>query len=111
VKLTVTGAVSHPLAFGVGEMFAVTVGGVLSSLIMTEAVAVAPAASVTVPVTGMFDPCVVTTVGEGQVTIGAPPGVQVKLTVTGLLFHPAAFGAGVTIGVMVGAVLEMFSVI
>ena len=83
----------------------------LSSLIMTEAVAVAPAASITVPVTGMLDPCAVMTLGEGHVVIGAPPGVQVKLTVTGLLFHPAAFGAGVTIGRMVGAVLEMFNVI
>jgi hypothetical protein len=111
VKLTVTGAVSHPLAFGAGEIFGIIVGGVLSSLITTVAVAVAPAASVTVPLTGMFDPCVVTTVGEGQLVIGAPPGVQVKLTVTGLLFQPAEFGEGATRGVMVGGVLEMFSVI
>jgi hypothetical protein len=111
VKLTVTGLVSQPLEFGAGEIFGIIVGGVLSSLITTVAVAVPPAASVTVPLTGMFEPCVVTTVGEGQVTIGAPPAVQVKLTVTGLLFHPAEFGEGATSGVMVGGVFEMFSVI
>ena len=42
--------------------------------------------------------------------IGAPPAVQVKLTVTFVLLHPAAFGWGVTIGVICGGVLEMFSV-
>jgi hypothetical protein len=110
VKLTVTGAVSHPLEFGAGERFGIIVGGVLSSLITTVAVAVAPAASVTVPITGMLDPCVVTTVGDGHVTIGAPPGEQVKLTVTGLLFHPPEFGCGATSGVMVGGVFEIFMV-
>ena len=111
VKLTATGLVSHPPAFGVGEIFGITVGGVLSSLMTTAAVAVAPAASVTVPVTGMLAPSVLITCGDGQAVMGAPPAVQVKLTVTFVLFQPAAFGDGATIGTICGGVLEMFSVI
>ena len=61
VKLTVTGLISHPLLFGAGEIFGIRVGGVLSSLITTVAVAVAPATSVTVPDAGMLAPSVVTT--------------------------------------------------
>ena len=88
----------------------IIVGGVLSILRMTVAVDVAPEASVTVPVTGMFDPWVVTTVGEGQLTIGAPPGAQAKLTVTLELFQPAALGEGETLAMMVGGVVEIFNV-
>lgn len=110
-KLTVTGLVSHPLEFGAGERFGITVGGVLSSLITTVAVAVAPAASVTVPLTGMLAPSVETTCVVGQLVIGAPPGVQVKLTVTLVLFQPAELGPGEGTAMMVGGVFEMFSVI
>ena len=110
VKLTVTGLVSHPLEFGAGEMFGITVGGVLSSLITTLAVAVAPAASVTVPATGMLAPSVEMICGKGQMVIGAPPGLQVKLTVTFVLFQPAAFGGGATTAMICGRVSEMFTV-
>jgi hypothetical protein len=54
-----------------------------------------PTASVAVPVIIWFAPSVLTVCGPGQETGGAPP-VQTKLTVTGVLFHPAAFGAGAT---------------
>jgi len=111
VKLTVTGLVSHPLEFGAGERFGITVGGVLSSLITTVAVPVAPAASVTVPLTGMVAPSVEMSCGEGQLVIGAPPGVQVKLTVTFVLFQPAELGPGEGVAMMVGGVFEIFSVI
>jgi hypothetical protein len=110
VKLTVTGLVSHPLEFGAGEMFGITVGGVLSSLITTLVMAVAPAASVTVPETGMFAPSVVMTWRKGQLVIGAAPAVQVKLTVTFVLFQPAPFGRGATTGMICGGVSEIFSV-
>ena len=48
-----------------------------------------------VPVIIWFAPSVLTVCGPGQETGGAPP-VHTKLTVTGELFHPAAFGAGAT---------------
>src|SRR4051812_49668587 len=54
-----------------------------------------PTASVAVPVITWFAPSVLIVCGAGQETGGAPP-VQTKLTVTGVLFHPAAFGAGAT---------------
>lgn len=110
VKLTVTGVVFQPFALGAGERLAEIVGSVLSSLITTVAVAVAPAASVTVPDTGMLDPELEMVCGEGQLLIGAPPAVHTKLTVTLLLFQPAPLGWGDTLAVMVGAVSEMFSV-
>src|SRR5579859_1668805 len=40
-----------------------------------------------------------------------PESEQVKFTVTGALFHPAAFGAGTTLAVTTGAVLSMSRVI
>ena len=104
IKVTVTGTVSHPAEFGVGERLAVIVGGVLSSLMTTVAVFVPPAASITVPVTGTLAPSVETTCGEVQLMIGAPPGVQLKLTVTLALFQPAAFGCGETLAKISGAV-------
>jgi hypothetical protein len=86
------------------------VGAVLSSLITTVAEAVAPATSVTVPVTGSLAPSVVTTCGVGQLLIGAPPAVHVKLTVTFVLFHPAELGSGVATATIVGGVFDIFSV-
>src|SRR5262245_23066263 len=52
-----------------------------------------PSASVAVPLITWFAPSAVTVCGAGHETGGAPP-VQTKVTVTGLLFQPAAFGAG-----------------
>ena len=54
-----------------------------------------PTASVAVPVITWFAPSMLTVCGPGQETGGAPP-VHTKLTVTGVLFQPAAFGAGAT---------------
>ena len=48
-----------------------------------------------VPVITWFAPSVLTVCGPGHETGGAPP-VHWKLTVTGELFDPAAFGAGAT---------------
>src|SRR6478672_11062294 len=54
-----------------------------------------PIASVAVPLMTWFAPSVVTVCAGGHETTGAPP-VQTNVTVTGVLFHPAAFGAGAT---------------
>src|ERR1700722_1025575 len=112
VKVTVTGAVSHPLEFGAGEILGITLGGVLSSLMIAEAVAVAPAASVTVPLTGILAPSVEMICGVGQLVIGAAPGagVHVKLTITFVLFQPAALGSGATTAMICGGTSEMFTV-
>lgn len=57
VKFTVTGtAVYQPFAFGCGAALAEMVGGIVAILSVTLAVAVFPAASVTVPEMIWFAP-------------------------------------------------------
>ena len=51
VKVTVTGELFHPAAFGAGETVAEIVGAVLSMLMLRVALALLPATSETVPVT------------------------------------------------------------
>ena len=71
-------------------------GPVLSSLIVTEAVAELPATSVAVPPTIWFAPSLVITCGGGQFAIPEVASLQVNVTVTGVLFQPAELGAGET---------------
>src|SRR5215467_13718581 len=85
-------------------------GGVLSRFTVTLVVPVFPAWSVTLPEMLCPRPSVVTDTGDWQVTMSDALGVQTKFTVTFELFQPAAFGAGVALPVMVGAVFSMFSV-
>lgn len=73
-----------------------TSGGVWSRLMVTLVVALLPRESVAVPVTTWFAPSLLTVCGLAQETGGAPPE-HWKVTVTGLLFQPAAFGVGETI--------------
>src|SRR5260221_13181485 len=40
--------------------------------------------------------------GAGHVRMRLPPSLQVKVTVTSVLFHPAGFGVGVMAALMVG---------
>jgi hypothetical protein len=47
--------------------------------------------------------------GDWQLTMPDKLGIQLKLTETLLLFHPAAFGAGLAVALIVGAVFSMFS--
>ena len=61
---------------------------------ITLALAVPPRASVAVPVIVWLAPSVRTVCWPGQETGGAPP-VHWNVTVTGVLFQPAALGAGV----------------
>src|SRR5678816_2010763 len=72
-----------------------TRGGACSRFTVALALTELPTASVAVPVIIWFGPSVLTVCAAGQETGGAPP-VQTNVTVTGELFHPAAFGAGAT---------------
>jgi hypothetical protein len=106
-KLTVTFVLFQPFALPLaGVRVAPIVGGVLSSLTVTESVATLFALSVAVPLTVV--PLVsVLTVFEAdaglvpsatQVLTPEPPALSahVNVTVASALFHPAAFGAGAT---------------
>jgi len=70
-----------------------TTGPVLSIFNVTDALAVAPFASVAVAEMVWFAPSVLTVCAAGHWTGGAPP-VHEYVTVTLLLFHPFAFAAG-----------------
>ncbi len=85
-------------------------GGVLSIFKVTDATAVFPALSTAVPVMTWPAPCVVTLIGDGQEAIPDKVSVHAKVTVTSVLFHPFAFGLGLTVVVMAGGVLSMFNV-
>ena len=67
------------------------VGAVRSILTVAVAVAVLEAVSSAVPETPWLAPSVVSVSGEVQLESGAPPGIQVKDTVTDELFQPLAF--------------------
>jgi hypothetical protein len=71
-------------------------------LSITEALAVFPDPSFAVPVIVWFAPSVVTVWAAGHVT-GATPPLHVKVTVTFVLFQPAAFGGGLASAVIVSA--------
>src|SRR5262249_14821323 len=85
-------------------------GGVLSRLTVAVAAAVFPAISVALPLTTWLAPSAVT--ATGAVTDPTPERLSVawKLTVTLELFHPFAFGAGLSTGVKLGGVLSILSV-
>src|SRR5271168_3163224 len=85
------------------------VGGVLSRLTMTLAVAVLPALSVAVPLMVWFAASVETTMGAGQTAMPEPESEHVKVTVTLELFQPLALGAGAATAVIVGGVLSIFT--
>ena len=104
-KLTVVSELFHPAAFGVGVTVAAMLGGVLSSFTVTDTVAVFPAVSTAVPTTTWPAVSVVTVTGEVQEAIPLVVLEQVKVTVGLDLFQPAAFGAGLTVAVIVGGTL------
>ena len=56
-----------------------------------------------------FAPSVLTSTGAVHDAISESVSEQLKLTVTSLLFHPALFAEGDCDGVMVGAVLSIFT--
>jgi len=84
-------------------------GGVLSILRETEVLALLPALSVAVPLTTWLAPSVVTVTGAGHVATPEELSVQVNVTVTFVLFHPAALDAGETWAVITGGTLSVLA--
>jgi hypothetical protein len=74
-----------------------------------EVFALKPAASVTVPETIWFVPSLLTVCGCGQLVTGEADGVHWNVTVTGVLFQPAAFAAGAAVAVMLGGTVSRFT--
>jgi hypothetical protein len=109
-KVTVTFDVYMPDPFAGGEVVSVMVGGVLSMLSVTPSAAVFPALSVAVPETTWFAPSVVTVCGGGPVATPDSASAQTNVTVTFVLFHPAALGGGTMDAAMVGGVVSVSKV-
>src|SRR5205823_1538007 len=122
VQCTVTLALYQPAAFGDVVAAPVSEGATRSMLIpLTVVLAELSALSETVPVRDWFAPSVPTvavaatlaaSVVNGPLTGGCavtpePESVATQLTVTPGLFHPATFGAGLTVGVRTGPVLSL----
>jgi hypothetical protein len=97
--------------FAGGAAVAVIASGAVCTLTVSVALAVFPALSVAEPLKDSFNPAVVTCTGEGQLAIPESESEQVKLIVAGAVTTPFAFGAGVAVAVMVGAVLSMLTVV
>jgi hypothetical protein len=110
IKLTVTEELFQPAPLGTGEETAVMTGATLSTLTVTLAEAVLPASSVALPGITWPLPLLFTLTGVEQETIADKLALQVKVTVTGPLFHPEAFGAGETAAEIRGNDFSMFSV-
>jgi hypothetical protein len=79
-------------------------------LTVAFAVMVLPALSVAVPEAVWLAPLFDSVVGPGHVSVPDSASAQLKLMVTSELFHPAAFGAGVAVGKMLGETLSRFTV-
>ena len=79
-----------------------TAGGVRSKLTVTLVDAVFAAVSTALPEITWLAPWVLTVAGEEQLEIGAPPGIQVKDTVTAELFQPLELGDGDGVAVIPG---------
>ena len=106
VKLTTGLVLFQPAELGAGMIVEETMGTVLSILRVTVAVALFPARSVAVPEIIWPAPSAVTETGLGQVATPLVASEQVNVTVTLVLFHPAALGNGFTKAVIVGGVLS-----
>src|SRR6266852_1573700 len=106
LRLTVTSLVYQPLLPAVPLATEVVVTGGVRSMLMPETVALAvlPALSVAVPVAVWPAPSPERV--TGPVTLATPdcPPMAVKLTVTGALYQPLAFGGRSGAPVMVSGV-------
>jgi hypothetical protein len=109
VKLTITSVLFQPFEFGSGEAVAVMVGDTVSMFRVTLTDPLLSALSVAVPTTTWFAPCELTVTGPGQTEIPDKASEQINDTVTGVLFHPFAFGGGDVLAAMRGTVLSRFS--
>src|SRR5579864_833310 len=106
----VTSVVFQPAAFAAGAGVPVMTGGVSSMLTNTVVGVLFPALSTAVPGIGCFRPSVVTWTGAVQLAMPDSASVQVNVTVTAVLFHPAAFGGGSTWPMIVGGLRSMLTV-
>src|SRR5258708_35829758 len=86
-----------------------TEGAVVSMLTVAVASAEFPALSMAVPRTTWPLPSVVIVWSAGHVTMPDTESEHTKWTVTGPLFHPFAFGAGLTVAVIVGDPVSMLN--
>jgi hypothetical protein len=114
LQVSVTLVSFQPAALGAGARVWVITGGVVSSLTVTETVVDNPAILVAVQVKVVPAVSVVTLLVVQPVEdVMLEPGVgslTLQLTVTGeVVFHPAALGAGLMVGVTTGGVLSMLT--
>jgi hypothetical protein len=114
VNVTVTLVLFHPAPFGAGDAAAVAVGGVMSILTVTDADRVSPAPFTALHVKVVPAVSVVRAAGSQPVLASElMPDVgslTFQLTVTFVLFQPAAVGAGDTLGVTIGGVRSIRTV-
>ena len=108
-KATVTSALYQPFELGEDDAEAITVGGVLSRLMVTEVLALLPAASCATPVKTWFAPSAVTAISGGQTAMSESRSRQKKASAASLRIQPAAFGSGELTALMLGGVLSMFT--
>ncbi len=107
-KLTVTGTLFQPLAFGATDLELVMTGGVRSTYTpLSVALAELPARSAQVPVTDWETPSP-RVVGDDTLNTPDSSSEQEKLTVTGALFQPLALGTMDLELPMTGGVRSMF---
>jgi hypothetical protein len=110
VNVTVTSELFHLATLAAGLAAAEMEGAVLSMLSVTLAVAVFPALSVACPEITWFAPYALTRTGAGQAVTPEVASLQVNVTVTLELFHPAALAPGLAAAEIDGALLSMFRV-
>src|SRR4051812_43359510 len=107
---TVTSSAYHPLVLAARSGRPPIRGATVSTLTVALSVKVLPALSTAVPGTAWSCPSVLTLASGEQVATPDSLSSQWYATVTGLLFQPVAFGAGVTVWPTVGLVRSILTV-
>src|SRR5450830_1876305 len=109
--VTVTAVLFHPASLAAGVALAKAIPGAVLSILMPPwvSLAVLPARAAHVPEAGRSAPSVVTVwLTVGSTTPEPPRSVQLHVTVTSVLFHPAPLADGVALSKAIpGAVLSM----
>src|SRR3954447_336033 len=107
---TVTSSAYHPLALAARSGRPPIRGATASMLTLALWVKVLPALSTAVPGTAWSRPSVLTLASGEQLATPDSASLQSYATVTGLLFQPLVFGAGVTMWPTVGLVRSILTV-
>jgi len=105
----VTSVLFQLFAFAAGAALALTESAVCCTFKVSVVEAVFPALSVAVPLKCSLAPAVVTLIDAGQLAVPESASVQVKDTTAGKVTTPFT-AAGVTLAVIPGFVLSIFSV-